>query len=161
MARSSVELMGLEVEAERLVRLGESRAEVARMLGVHPTTLSGWALRGGWRKKDLDFDRSLGTTKRTIRNIAAANAHRDEARRMMAAQAAAFAVAIRLIAEKGGAAGAEIAALLEGLSEAPRLAAPEPEPMDPRVVGWKSMGEVKVADDAKIYDENGEEWTRD
>ena len=48
MARSYAELMGLEFEAERLVRAGESRAEVSRRLGVHPTTLSGWALRGGW-----------------------------------------------------------------------------------------------------------------
>jgi uncharacterized protein YjcR len=67
MARSSVELMGLAYEAEGLVREGESRADVARWLGVHPQTLAGWALTGGWRKKDLDLERSAGTTRRTRR----------------------------------------------------------------------------------------------
>lgn len=74
MVRSRVELMGLEFEAERLVREGVSRADVSRMLGVHPQTLAGWALKGGWRKKDLDLERSGATTRRTILNVAASHA---------------------------------------------------------------------------------------
>lgn len=47
MARSHVELMGLEYEAERLVRSGESRAEVSRLLGVSVQTLAGEDQEGG------------------------------------------------------------------------------------------------------------------
>lgn len=39
-SRSYSGLMGLEFEAERLVRSGESRAEVSRRLDVHPQTLA-------------------------------------------------------------------------------------------------------------------------
>ena len=66
MTRSYAELMGLEVEAERLVRMGESRAEVSRRLGVHPQTLATWALRGGWRKKDLDMERHVEIARETV-----------------------------------------------------------------------------------------------
>jgi len=39
---------------------------VARLLGVHPQTLAGWALKFGWRKKDLDIERAAGITRRTL-----------------------------------------------------------------------------------------------
>jgi hypothetical protein len=47
------EMIEITVEAERRVRAGEARAEVARALGIPLSTLSGWAHRGGWRRKDL------------------------------------------------------------------------------------------------------------
>ena len=77
MARSYAELMGLEVEAERLVRCGESRAEVSRRLGVHPQTLATWALRGGWRQKDLDLERSAEASRETIMAIRHGNRQAD------------------------------------------------------------------------------------
>ncbi len=66
MARSYAETMGLEFKAQRLVRMGESRAEVSRRLGVPLQALAGWALRGGWRMKDLDMERNADLTRRTL-----------------------------------------------------------------------------------------------
>ena len=88
MARSRVEMMGLEYEAERRVRAGVARAEVSR--GVHTQTLAQWALQ-----------RSGGETQRTIRNVAAAYARRKLERDTLEAQARVVREAIRLIAEKG------------------------------------------------------------
>lgn len=85
MARSRVELMGLEFEAERLVRAGESRAQVSRVLGVSVQTLAGWALRGGWRKKDIELEKSGAITRRVIRNVAAGHAW-EAARRSIEAE---------------------------------------------------------------------------
>lgn len=55
--RTKAELDVLRAEAERRVRAGESRAEVSRALGVHLQTLAEWALRFGWRQKDLEAER--------------------------------------------------------------------------------------------------------
>lgn len=79
MARSRIELSGLEVEAERLVREGHSRADVSRMLGVPATTLSGWALRRGWRKKDLEQEQADEAIDEAVRRIGKAQAGREEA----------------------------------------------------------------------------------
>ena len=114
MSRSGVELMGLRYEAERLVRQGESRADVARMLGVHPQTLAGWALKDGWRKKDLDLERSGAITRRVIRNVAAAHGWEREKRAMLEAQGLAMREAIGLIAAGDG---AGLARLLAGMRE--------------------------------------------
>jgi hypothetical protein len=54
--RTTIELEVLRAEAERRVRAGESRADVARALDVHPMTLAQWALRGRWRKKDIEAE---------------------------------------------------------------------------------------------------------
>jgi len=45
----------LKAEAERRVRAGECRADVARSLGIPVSTLRDWALKGGWRRKDIGF----------------------------------------------------------------------------------------------------------
>ncbi|RZJ16136.1 MAG: hypothetical protein EON91_14230 [Brevundimonas sp.] len=87
MARSRVELMGLEFEAERLVRAGESRAEVSRVLGVSVQTLAGWALRGGWRRKDIELEKSGTITRRVIRNVAAGHVWAEARRALEAEQA--------------------------------------------------------------------------
>ena len=87
MARSRVELMGLEFEAERLVRAGESRAEVSRVLGVSVQTLAGWALRGGWRRKDIELEKSGVITRRVIRNVAAGHVWAEARRALEAEQA--------------------------------------------------------------------------
>lgn len=103
MARSHVELFGLEFEAERLVRSGESRAEVARRLNVHPQTLAGWALRGGWRKKDLDLERSVAITRRVVRKVAASHAWEEEKRAILDGQERLIREAITLLAAGDGA----------------------------------------------------------
>jgi hypothetical protein len=53
MYRTVQEQRELTIEAERRVRAGEPRAEVARALGIPLSTLAGWAHRGGWRRKDI------------------------------------------------------------------------------------------------------------
>jgi len=47
------EMEEITLEAERRVRAGEPRAEVAQALGIPLSTLAGWAHRGKWRRKDL------------------------------------------------------------------------------------------------------------
>lgn len=47
----------LKAEAEMRVRAGQSRADVARELGVPLQTLAAWACQGGWRLKDLEAER--------------------------------------------------------------------------------------------------------
>lgn len=69
MPRSRTELMGLMFEAERLVREGVSRAEVSRQLGVHAQTLAGWALRHGWRLKDIEAERQARNAQATLTDI--------------------------------------------------------------------------------------------
>jgi transposase-like protein len=128
MTRSYAELMGLEFEAERLVRAGESRAEVSRRLGVHPTTLSGWALRGGWRKKDLDLERNPEITRKTILAIRdgnrAVNAQRDLRRQM----AGFMREAIELLAAGDERSLLELERRLAGVAAPARLEAPEVAP---------------------------------
>ena len=53
MYRTVQEQRELTFEAERRVPAGGPRAEVARSLGLPVSTLSDWAHRGGWRRKDL------------------------------------------------------------------------------------------------------------
>jgi transcriptional regulator with XRE-family HTH domain len=47
------EQYAITLEAERRVRAGESRADVAQALGIPPSTVAEWARKGGWRRKDL------------------------------------------------------------------------------------------------------------
>jgi hypothetical protein len=53
MYRTVQEQRELTIEAERRVRAGERSVDVARALGLPPSTLADWARRGGWRRKDL------------------------------------------------------------------------------------------------------------
>jgi hypothetical protein len=57
----------LATEAERRVRAGESRAVVARDLGVGLTTMANWALRGRWRQCDLE-DEAAADRARIMRD---------------------------------------------------------------------------------------------
>ncbi len=147
MARSSVELTGLAYEAERLVRAGESRADVSRWLGVHPQTLAGWALRGGWRKKDLDLEWSAGTTRRTIQHIRAANEAVAAQRSAQAERWGRFREAVDLIAAGGESAAPQLEAVLAWIEQMPRLEAPKmaAAEADPLVTGTKSLGEADVS----------------
>jgi hypothetical protein len=133
-------MMGLQYEAERLVRSGMPRAEVSRMLGVHSQTLAQWALSGKWRKKDIELEGSGGTARRTIRNIAMAHAQRRLQRETLEAQARVVRQAIRLIAEKGPEAAGELRALMASVREMPRLEAPESEVIPQ---GTRSIGEYR------------------
>lgn len=124
MTRSRVELMGLEFEAERLVRAGESRAEVSRILGVSMQTLAGWALRGGWRKKDLELEASGAIARRVIRNVAAGHVWAQARRSREAGQAEVMREVGACVAAGDGAGLARLMAEAgEGMSARPCLAA--------------------------------------
>lgn len=125
MARSYAETMGLAFEAERLVRMGESRAEVSRRLGVHPQTLAGWALRGGWRKKDLDLERNADLTRRTLEAIRDGNRAVDAEHALRARMRAFMREAVELLAAGDDAALAELDRRLAGVGAVERLAPPE------------------------------------
>jgi hypothetical protein len=56
-------------EAERRVRAGESRAEVARALHIPVSTVRDWALQGGWRRKDLGLDHDPGRGEALLNQI--------------------------------------------------------------------------------------------
>lgn len=67
--RSPTEREALQAEAERRVRAGEARSEVARSLGVPLNTVSVWALDGGWRRKDIEAERADATVETTQQRI--------------------------------------------------------------------------------------------
>jgi transposase-like protein len=145
MARSTAELMGLQYEAERMVRMGESRAEVARRLGLHQQTLAGWALKYGWRRKDLELERSAEATRRTILAIRASSiSHRDqvEARARLTAL---MREGLGLLAD-GGDAAMEKLSLLIGQLQPPQAVAPPAIALspDPRVAGFRSLGDARA-----------------
>jgi transposase-like protein len=125
MSRSFAELMGLEYEAERLVRAGVSRAEVARRLGVHPQTLAGWALRGGWRKKDLDMERNAEITRKTLVAIREGNRAADGQDALRARMRVFMREAVELLAAADEAAMAELERRLAGVESLGRLEAPK------------------------------------
>ncbi|MDP3736699.1 MAG: hypothetical protein Q8R02_04870 [Hyphomonadaceae bacterium] len=56
--RSPRELDLLKKEAERRMRRGDDRIDIADDLGISVSTLRDWAAKGGWRKKDIAFERS-------------------------------------------------------------------------------------------------------
>lgn len=145
MARAYAELMGLEFEAERLVRMGESRAEVSRRLGVHPQTLAGWALRGGWRKKDLDMERNKAITRATILTIREGNRAVDAERALRGRMVGFMREAVRLLAEGDEGALAELDRRLAGVENFHRLEGVTVEPeADPKVAGSGSLGDADV-----------------
>ena len=147
MARSYSELMGLEFEAERLVRSGESRAEVSRRLGVHPQTLAGWALRGGWRKKDLDMERNKAITRATILTIRAGNRAAEAEQQLRARMVDFMREAVRLLAEGDEAALGELERRLAWVENFHRLEGLKVEvEADPKVAGSRSLGEADVGD---------------
>lgn len=125
MARSYAELMGLEVEAERLVRCGESRADVARRLGVHPSTLSIWALRGGWRQKDLDLERSAEAARETVMAIRQGNRQAEAQKDARAKLGVFMREAVALLAEGSDAALAKLSGMIGAIEAPKRLEAPK------------------------------------
>ena len=161
MARSYSELMGLEFEAERLVRCGESRAEVSRRLGVHPQTLATWALRGGWRKKDLDLERSGEASRETILAIRRGNRAADAQKALRERLAEVMREAVHLLADGGEEALAQVERMLSGVPAPKRLEAPKVElGADPKMGGMGSLGDNDVDTPREpILMENGEEWT--
>lgn len=125
MARSYAELLGLEFEAERLVRAGVSRAEVSKRLGVHPQTLAGWALRGGWRKKDLDMERNGEITRKTILAIRAGNQLANSQDALRARMRGFMREAVELLAAGDEGSLRELDRRLAGVESAGRLPAPQ------------------------------------
>lgn len=144
MARSHVELMGLEFEAERLVRSGTSRAEVARLLGVHPQTLSTWALRGGWRKKDLELEASGKITRRVVANVAASHGWARERTGFEAEQRRLVREAIGLIVAGDGEGLARLMAQAPADGMRARPVLESGVIADPRMEGIRSIGDFPV-----------------
>lgn len=161
MSRSYAELMGLEFEAERLVRAGESRAEVSRRLGVHPQTLATWALRGGWRRKDLDLERSAEATRATLYAIRNGNRAVDRQRETRAQLHDFLRAAVAVLAEGEEGAVEQLQAQLAGLQGVARLEAPKVElGPDPKMGHMKGLGAGEIGREREpIYDEDGEVWT--
>lgn len=161
MARSYPELMGLEFEAERLVRMGESRAEVSRRLGVSLSTLSQWALRGGWRKKDLDMERSSEATLETLRTIRDGNRAVDARNDLRAKLEGTLREAVGLLAEGGEESLEKLQRMLSGLAPK-KLYSPPPVRLgpDPKMGHMTSLGSGDIeAPREPILTEDGEEWT--
>lgn len=159
MARTYAELMGLEFEAERLVRQGVSRAEVSRRLGVHQQTLAGWALRGGWRKKDLDMERSREATHKTLQAIRDGNRAADAQAALREQLSVLMREAVVLLADGGEAAMGRLKHMLAGMEEPPRLTAVKVELGPDRLAGGlRSLGDGSVSGDGYLTDE-GEAWT--
>ena len=127
--RSTIELEALRAEAERRVRAGESRADVARALDVAATTLSQWALRGRWRRKDIEAEQGGEMQARADAAIAKLRGEEEvskaEARRAReaAAQAVAAAVAARAAAEAEARAARDALRQAQGEAEAARAEA--------------------------------------
>ena len=168
MSRTYAELLGLEMEAERLVRSGESRAEVSRRLGVHVSTLSQWALKGGWRRKDLDLERSGEATRRTLRAIRDGNRAVDAEAALRAELAVVMRTAVRLLAEGGAGAAETLEGMLSEMAAPRRLEAPKVElAPDPHVAGVTSLGEISLGEvslgeadlEGGSVTEDGEVWT--
>lgn len=161
MARSFAELMGLEVEAERLVRCGESRAEVSRRLGVSTSTLSQWALSGGWRKKDLDMERSGEATLETLRTIRDGNKAVDAQNDLRAKLAETMREAVALLADGGAEALAKLERMLSGMAAPKKLYAPKVQlGPDPKMGHMESLGSGDIERKREpILTEDGEEWT--
>jgi hypothetical protein len=84
--RTIKEQREITIEAERRVRAGEPRAEVARALGIPLSTLSDWAHRGGWRRKDLVAVRNVERGKMVLGLINQVTADERERREADAAK---------------------------------------------------------------------------
>jgi transposase-like protein len=162
MSRWRGEVMGLELEAERLVRSGESRAEVSRRLGVHPQTLATWALRGRWRKKDLELERAEDIRRETILTIRAGNATMDDQNVKRAKLATTMQEAVRLLAAGDAASLAKLEAMIGGGEPVKLLAAPEKVSLgpDPTMGSWRSVGAWDTESEPEpSLTEDGEAWT--
>jgi len=170
MTRWRGEAMGLEFEAERLVRAGESRAEVSRRLGVHPQTLATWALRGRWRKKDLELEREADIRRQTILNIRDGNRIVDAQNAMRQKLAETMQEAVRLLAAGDPASLAQLEQMIGPMAAGRQLSGPQamtqlPAPRvelgpDPKMEGYGSVGDWDP-DNApgEVLTEYDEPWT--
>jgi hypothetical protein len=160
MARSYAELMGLEVEAERLVRMGESRAEVSRRLGVHVSTLAQWALRGGWRRKDIELEQQQAIARDTVRMIRDGNRQVDEQNAARGKLRDFMQEAVLLLSAGDEASMAELGRMLGGVEDARRLEAPKASlPDDPKRATFSLGDRDPDAPPEPSYLDDGREWT--
>jgi uncharacterized protein YjcR len=121
--RSKQELHALRAEAERRVRAGENQSEVARSLGLGLTTVTSWALRYGWRKKDLEAECEAELAEAVAAQIAAARpAHAPEGATDGAGETGAEAQETAGAPEAGGNPIARAMAQVDRLLAANRLA---------------------------------------
>ncbi|MDP3737397.1 MAG: hypothetical protein Q8R02_08400 [Hyphomonadaceae bacterium] len=121
--RTEAETELLKQEAEMRSRGGESRADISIALGVPVSTLSDWALKGRWRRKDilnvdqLNVDQIVDRAH--LREVALRHAGRRRSLLDLTARA-------RLQAEATGAAMLEADPAGDGLP----LSGPEPRPVE-------------------------------
>ena len=80
--RTPSEIEILKKEAERRIRAGENRVDIARDLGVPPSTLGTWASAGLWRRKDLAFEVDVERGRAMLARIAKSTAAEVEASRI-------------------------------------------------------------------------------
>ncbi len=160
MARSYAEMMGLEVEAERLVRMGESRAEVSRRLGVHTQTLAQWALRGGWRKKDLDMERHAEIARETIYTIRDGNRAVDRRHAARTKLEGFMREAVELLAAGDEDSLRRLAHMMGEVENQKKLEAPKVElGPDPKMMPM-SLGELDPDREKEpMTDEDGVAWS--
>jgi len=102
--RTRQQMVEITLEAERRVRAGEPRAEVARALDIPISTLAHWAHRGGWRRKDLV----------AVRNEARGRVAREQIARITAAEHEQHAADAAKMREAIEASEAELAAIAPG-----------------------------------------------
>ena len=76
--RSTAELEALSAEAERRVRGGESRAEVALALNVPLSTMTDWARKGRWLRRDLEAEQRPELTRLIAEKIAELRAREEQ-----------------------------------------------------------------------------------
>jgi hypothetical protein len=77
--RTEAEVVALAAVAEQRVRRGERHADVAEALGIPSSTLSDWARRGRWRRKDLAFERNMTRGRLALADIEEVAARAREA----------------------------------------------------------------------------------
>jgi hypothetical protein len=117
--RSTAELEALSAEAERRVRSGESRAEVASALSVPLSTLTDWARKGRWLRRDLDIENAPHARRLVAERIAQIRAQEEAQRAARLRREALSAAAITAAATGVGGVGG-------GCDADSRLARPSP-----------------------------------
>ena len=77
--KTEAEVAALAAEAEKRVRRGERHVDVAEALGIPSSTLSDWARKGRWRRKDLAFERDMTRGRLALAEIEEVAARTREA----------------------------------------------------------------------------------
>ncbi|HVY90530.1 MAG TPA: hypothetical protein VG942_16815 [Hyphomonadaceae bacterium] len=91
-----IESYGLALEAERRAREGQPFSLISRTLGVPLSTLNYWALKGCFRRCDLDEEAAIERTKVLIERIMKARVREKAEKEELAAQLRAVAAQLKI-----------------------------------------------------------------